>query len=263
MTALFRYEWDQIVLGDTLIPPTLELGSATCDVSCSQEIDEKKKPGKNKPKLTAQGEKGPSVKIKCDFHRDLLELMIATAKMLWPPQGPVEIIHPNAAAHGVTAVMVKSVSGFKNNGDGTFSYSWDCVGWDLSKQSCNPLLRVGTVDDEVKQWISFLNTRGYSTEAPTRTFTATTKTDTMEFQTAEQILVDGIVGPQTRGAAGKYGYVPPVHVCPPGTGGAAVGTPKAADPAEGLIQIQNALNEALGDIIAANPTTAPDAEAAP
>ncbi len=267
-----RDKWDRCNLGPHVLPPDMRWGTVEVEVVPEVEEDDKKAKGKNGGKPTLNGEKRAKVTITLTGSiRHMLDRTEPIAGDIWPPAGPLEILHPNAALHGVFAVTVQSVSGFKLRRDGTFTYTWNCKSWKADTGKCGPfLLMQGSSGAEVKRWQEFLQV------VADGVFGSGTKTATEEFQAERGIKVDGIVGPQTFGEAAKLGYAPPApQPCPPGGSGkqAGVGTPKEA--ADALQQIADELNQHVNAIAAGNgygggllgaddgPPKLPDTEADP
>jgi len=108
-----------------------------------------------------------------------------------------------------------------------------------------PILRRGSQGPEVTRWQTFLTEQKFG-EAEGFSpidgiFGILTEDGTKGFQEREKIKVDGIVGPETFGAASKFGYVPPPPVK---GGGGGVVTPEQAQQASG-----DAIVDAAGDAI--------------
>ena len=206
-----------VTLGSVTLPPRMAGGEASLETDGSVKIDEKKAPGKNGSRQTIQGRDDSPISIEVEVVPGDRALLLEALRTVWREMqdGPVKVIHENAELFGITAVQIQKITAPKRTGKGTFQVTLTGKGWAGAPEGegCKLLLLWGSTDattgNEVSRWQTFLLAQGNDPQGIDGIFGANTDAATRAFQTAEGITVDGIVGPETFGAAGKYGYAPP------------------------------------------------------
>jgi peptidoglycan hydrolase-like protein with peptidoglycan-binding domain len=237
---------DSVVLGPVVLPPTGTRGVAWMKASPKVKLDKKEAQGKNGERITLQGVASADVEITCRIvpvggtqaarraaRQAAVDVVREIVRMM--REGPQQVAHLQADACDVGSVQLEEIpNGIEWDG-GSWRFTLKGLGFSAAAatgQTCQLLLLRGSTDattaGEVSKWQKFLIDEGYTSDPIDGVFGADTKSATMAFQTAEAILVDGIVGPQTFGAAAKHGYTPPA----PKACGSATKTPTKADPAE-------------------------------
>jgi hypothetical protein len=244
--AEFPEFWQMCSLGPFLLPPDLKQGTCFVKVSPGIEIDRKKPKGKDKSKKTVQGKTDAKVTVVMTFSSAIWSQVQPIIEALQPNGTPVDIAHPNTMIHGVSAVMIVSVPDGVQWDGGKGTYTWECEEWEApsSELGTTPYLKLGSTGPEVSRWQAFLN--GDETNGGvlaglevSGNFDAATDAATRTFQAREAITVDG---PQTFGAASRYGYVPPA--LQKGTAGSGAKTPTQAEPTD----IDNPMLVPTGDV---------------
>lgn len=232
-----------VKIGPVTMPPQGLSGHAWISITTKVKVDEKKSSGKDGSRLTLQGEDTAECVIDCTINDSRPATMRVLAGVLGELNklkrvGPQQVSHVNAEAQGVGSMQITEIpDGIKPNG-GKITIQIKGKGWSADSattQGCQLFLLYGSTDKstsgEVTKWQTFLNSN-YDNVDPSLLvpiavdgiFGTETKNATLEFQTSQAILVDGIVGPQTFGAAAKFGYVIPA----PKTCGSVTKTPKKA-----------------------------------
>lgn len=225
-----------VTLGSVTFPPRLAFGEATLRTSGKIKVDEKKAPGKNGSRRTLQGRDDSPIAVEVEVHPSDRALLLEALRTAWreAQDGPVKVVHENAELFGITAVQIEQIEAPERTSKGTFKASLSGKGWAGAPtgEGCKLLLLIGSTDattgNEVSRWQTFLTEHGNDPQGVDGIFGTNTDTATRAFQTAEGITVDGIVGPDTFGAAGKYGYAPPT----PDACKSATKTPTKAKPAK-------------------------------
>ena len=225
-----------VTLGSVTLPPRMAGGEASFKTSASVKIDEKKASGKNGSRQTIQGRDDSPFTVECEVLPSDRQLLLEAIRTLWREMqdGPVKIVHENAEIFGITAGQVEKIDAPERTSSGTIKFSLTGKGWSgpPAGEGCKLLLLIGSTDattgKEVSRWQTFLLAQGYDPQGNDGIFGTNTDAATRAFQTAEAIQIDGIVGPETFGAAGKYGYAPPsADACK-----SATKTPTKAKPAK-------------------------------
>lgn len=226
-----------VKLGAITLPPPGMSGHAWLSVSPKIKVDEKKASGKNGSRLTLQGDDNYEVSVTCqinDARPAAVKLIASTVLELVRAMrvGPVQVVHVNAEACDVGSVQLLEIPGGIKPSGGKLTIELKGKGWSAASATttgCQLFLLIGSTDKstsgEVTKWETFLTAQGYYTGAIDGVFATAVDTATRAFQTAQAILVDGIVGPQTFGAAAALGYTKPA----PKTCGSVTKTPTKAE----------------------------------
>ena len=206
-----------VTLGSVTLPPRMAGGEASLKTKGKIKIDKKTASGKNGSRQTIQGRDDSPIAIEVEVTPSDLPLLLEALRTVWREmqEGPVKVIHQNTELFGITAVQLEEFDAPERTSKGTFKVSLNGNGWAGAPEGegCKLLLLIGSTDattgDEVSRWQTFLLAQGNDPQGIDGIFGTNTDAATRAFQTAEGITVDGIVGPETFGAAAKYGYAPP------------------------------------------------------
>jgi peptidoglycan hydrolase-like protein with peptidoglycan-binding domain len=220
--------WDIVIIGDFALPAVEKKGGCKVKVKPSIKLDDKKKPGKDKSNPTVERIENKKISIECWWNEDIWEQMEPAIRGLDPDGKPRDIIHPATAVYNIGSILIEEASEIEHQA-GIMSITYSGQEWKPdASQGQQVYLQVGSQGPEVTRWQTFLTEQKFG-EAEGFSpidgiFQGLTRDGTKGFQTREAIRVDGIVGPETFGAASKYGYVPP----PPIKGGSGVKTPDSS-----------------------------------
>jgi hypothetical protein len=210
-----------------VLPTDPNEGVAVVEVDDEMKVDEKGPAGKKGATITLQGLKPASVKIALQWTTRIHTQMRAAIREVWPTDGPLDIVHPNAEDKKVSAVQLTKCSTIRHEGGGLWSVTLEGIGWAIDTAKCGLLLMVGSKGAEVSRWQTFLTEQSYDPGPIDGIFGPLTKAGTQAFQTAQSITADGIVGPITFGKAAALGYAQPA----PTNCSSATTTPKASQEA--------------------------------
>ena len=224
--------WQIAIVGDYALPPIENRGACEVRVTPSLKKDDKKKPGKDKASTSVERIEPAKIEIVLRFNEEIWEQVEPVIRGLKPDGKPRDLMHPSAQMYDISAILIEQASPLEWN-DGIGEITWSGEGWTAPAAQGQPLiLRRGSQGPEVSRWQQFLTEQ--------------------KFGEAEGFSpVDGIFGPETFGAASKYGYVPP----PPVQGGAGSGggvqTPQEAQAAallDAAGDVADAVADAAGDV---------------
>jgi len=235
--------WQTCVVGSFNLPPVKDRGTVQISITASLKKDDKKKAGKDGSKPAIERIEPDKIEIEYQFNEDSWEENEAVIAGLKPDGTPRDISHPLASVYGISAMLIEQASPV-TFADGIFTITWSGESWKApAAQGQQLYLRRGSTGPEVTRWQTFLTEQKFG-EAEGFSpidgiFGILTEDGTKGFQEREKIKVDGIVGPETFGAASKYGYVPPPPV--KGGSGGGVKTPEQAAAA--------AVGAAAGDVV--------------
>lgn len=251
--------WNVAQIGDFFLPPTEDGGSVKVKVRPSIKLDDKKKPGKDKSNPTVERIENKKVEIEFTWKETIWELVEPIIRGLDPDGKPRDVIHPATAVYNIGSILIEQASEIEHDA-GKMSITYSGQEWKPDSGGGQQVyLMVGSTGPEVTRWQTFLTEQKFG-EAEGFSpidgiFQGLTRDGTKGFQTRENIRVDGIVGPETFGAASKYGYVPP----PPIKGGQGVKTPESSEAAPTTGSPEEEQQDA--DQQAADEAAAADAEA--
>ena len=247
--------WQIAIVGDYALPPIENRGACEVRVTPSLKKDDKKKPGKDKASTSVERIEPAKIEIVLRFNEEIWEQVEPVIRGLKPDGKPRDLMHPSAQMYDISAILIEQASPLEWN-DGIGEITWSGEEWTAPAAQGQPLiLRRGSQGPEVSRWQQFLTEQKFG-EAEGFSpvdgiFGILTENGTKGFQEREVIKVDGIVGPETFGAASKYGYVPP----PPVQGGAGSGggvqTPQEAQAAallDAAGDVADAVADAAGDV---------------
>jgi peptidoglycan hydrolase-like protein with peptidoglycan-binding domain len=223
--------WDSCVIGTFTIPPVKQRGTVKVSVTPSIKKDDKKKPGKDGSKPAIERVEPEKIEVEFTFNEEIWEQVAPIIKGLKPDGKPRDIFHPLTDVYDVASFLIDQASPVDFN-NGVMSITWSGESWKPAAGTGQQvILRRGSRGPEVTRWQTFLAEQKFGEPEGFSPidgiFGILTEDGTKGFQTREAIKVDGIVGPETFGAAAKFGYVPP----PPiqgGQGGGGVKTPEEA-----------------------------------
>ena len=242
--------WDIAIVGQFALPAVEGRGGCKVKVKPSIKLDDKKKPGKDKSNPTVERVENKKVEIEVWWNEEIWEEMEPAIRGLDPDGTPRDILHPATAVYNIGSILIEQASEITHE-KGIMSITYSGQEWKPdASQGQQVYLLIGSTGPEVTRWQTFLTEQHFG-EAEGFSpidgiFQVLTRDGTKAFQTRENIRVDGIVGPETFGAASKYGYVPP----PPIKGGSGVKTPdsSAAAPTTGMSdQVTEGSNAATFD----------------
>jgi peptidoglycan hydrolase-like protein with peptidoglycan-binding domain len=243
--------WDTAVLGEFVLPPVAQRGSCDVRVTPSIKKDDKKKPGKDKANVSVERVEPAKIEVVFRFNEEIWAQVEPTIAGLKPDGKPRDIAHPMAQLYGIGAMMIEQASPLEFN-DGIGEITWSGEEWTAPAAQGQPvILRRGSTGPEVSRWQTFLTEQKFGEvegfSPIDGIFGILTEDGTKGFQTREAIKVDGIVGPETFGAASKYGYVPPPPIQGGAGGGGGVKTPEDAV-AAALTDAAGAVADAAGEV---------------
>lgn len=224
--------WQTATVGSILLPVVPKSGSVDVKVTPSIKLDDKKKAGKDKSNVTVERVENAKIEIEYSFNEEAWEANEDALRNLKPDGKPRDLIHPKAAIYNISAMLIEQASPIEVK-DGIVTITWSGQEWTNAAPQGQPvILRRGSTGPEVTRWQTFLTEQKFG-EAEGFSpidgiFGVLTEDGTKEFQAREKIKVDGIVGPETFGAASKYGYVPPPPIQ---GGGGGVTTPGSSEAA--------------------------------
>ena len=246
--------WQTAVVGPFTLPPVEGRGVVKVNVTPSLKKDDKKKAGKDGSKPAIERIEPEKIEIEFEFNEEIWEQCEAVIVGLKPDGKPRDIMHPAAQVYGVQSILIEQASPLEF-ADGVFTITYSGEEWKPpGAQGQVPILRRGSQGPEVTRWQTFLTEQKFG-EAEGFSpidgiFGILTEDGTKGFQEREKIKVDGIVGPETFGAASKFGYVPPPPVK---GGGGGVVTPEQALAAGGafLVDAVGVVADGVADTAAA------------
>lgn len=213
------------MIGDAV----LSFGRVDVDVTPSVKVDSKKASGKDGSSDSVERTNDPPVKITWTFDSRRWAEAEPIITSLIPDGEPRDLIHPKARLGNVKSVLIES-GGVPDHDGGIYTVSWSGKGWNApaNELTTTLILRRGSTGPEVTRWQTFLEEQSFGESegfSPVDgIFGELTENGTKGFQEREEITVDGIVGPETFGAASAYGYEPP----PPTATAGGVVTPESA-----------------------------------
>lgn len=251
--------WQIAIVGDYALPPVENRGACEVRVTPSIKKDDKKKPGKDKASTSVERVEPAKIEIVLRFNEEIWEQVEEVIRGLKPDGKPRDIMHPSVQVYDIGAMMIEQASPLEWN-DGIGEITWSGEEWVAPAAQGQPvILRRGSTGPEVSRWQQFLTEQHFG-EAEGFSpvdgiFGVLTENGTKEFQTREEIKVDGIVGPETFGAASKFGYVPPPPIQ---GGGGGVQTPQEAQAAAVVDAASDAASDAV-DAVADAAAAAADA----
>lgn len=253
--------WNIAQIGDVFLPPVEGKGSCKVKVRPSIKLDDKKKAGKDKSNPTVERVENSKVEVEVTWNEEIWEEMEPVLRALKPDGKPRDILHPQTAVYDIGSILIEQASEIDHD-NGIMSITYSGQEWKPDGAGGQQVyLMVGSTGPEVTRWQTFLTEQHFG-EAEGFSpidgiFQGLTRDGTKGFQTRENIRVDGIVGPETFGAASRFGYVPP----PPIKGGGGVKTPDSSAPADypsGTGEVPPDPNRALsGEVPDPNETLGP------
>lgn len=255
--------WDSCVIGAYTLPPVKQRGTVKVSVTPSLKKDDKKKAGKDGSKPAIERIEPEKVEIEFTFNEEIWEQVHPIIKGLRPDGKPRDVFHPLTDVYDVAAILIEQASPVEFN-NGIMTITWSGESWKAAAaEGTVPVLRRGSRGPEVTRWQTFLTEQKFGEPEGFSPidgiFGILTEDGTKAFQDREEIKIDGIVGPETFGAAAKFGYVPPPPVKGGGSGG--VVTPEQAQQAAANALVDGA-GEAIDDVVDGVTDAAADAASA-
>ena len=243
--------WDTCVIGAFTLPPVKQRGSCKVSVTPSLKKDDKKKAGKDGAKPAIERIEPDKIEVEFQWNEEIWPQVAPIITGLKPDGTPRDIFHPLTDVYGDSSFLIEQASPVEFN-NGVMSITWSGEAWKAPAASGQQLiLRRGSTGTEVTRWQTFLTEQRFGEPEGFSPidgiFGILTEDGTKGFQTRESIKVDGIVGPETFGAAAKYGYAPPPPV-KGGSGGGGVKTPDASEDATWSDFAEDATNSDLADL---------------